>query len=90
MTRVSVSELKAQLSKYLREVRRGGEVQILDRGVPVAMLVAIPASQKREPDDERRARLIREGVLRPGTGDARAVLSKPLYAAEREGFRVLA
>ena len=77
MSRVSVSELKAQLSKYLREVRRGGEVQILDRGVPVAMLIGMPSSKGKEPDDERRARLIRDGVLRPGTGDARAILAKP-------------
>ena len=78
MTRASVSELKAQLSKYLREVRRGGEVQILDRGVPVALLIAIPSGEGRAPDDERRERLIRSGVLRPGTGDATAVLAKPL------------
>ena len=77
MTRVSVSELKAQLSRYIREVRRGGEVQILDRGEPVAMLVAIPGARSKEPDDERRERLIRAGVLRPGTGDARAILAKP-------------
>jgi hypothetical protein len=30
------------------------------------MLVAIPASHHREPDDDRIARLIREGALRPG------------------------
>jgi prevent-host-death family protein len=78
MTRVSISELKARLSKYIREVRRGGEVQILDRGEPVAMLVAIPSTEARTDDDERRERLIRAGILRPGTGDARAVLAKPL------------
>jgi len=36
METASVSELKAHLSKYLRMVRRGGEVQILDHGRPVA------------------------------------------------------
>lgn len=36
MTTVSISELKANLSRYVREVRRGGEVQVLDRGKPVA------------------------------------------------------
>ncbi|HEY7514112.1 MAG TPA: type II toxin-antitoxin system prevent-host-death family antitoxin, partial [Vicinamibacteria bacterium] len=44
MTRVSVTDLKAHLSRYLREVRRGGEVQILERGVPVARLTALPAA----------------------------------------------
>ncbi|MDD9980998.1 MAG: type II toxin-antitoxin system prevent-host-death family antitoxin [Gammaproteobacteria bacterium] len=37
MTTASVSDLKANLSRYLREVRRGGEVQILDRGAPVSV-----------------------------------------------------
>ena len=75
MTRVSVSELKANLSKYLREVKRGGEVQVLDRGVPVARLMPLPAGA--ESDDERRERLIREGVILPGTGDAGAILERP-------------
>ena len=39
MQTASVSELKANLSRYLREVRRGGEVQVLNRGTPVARLV---------------------------------------------------
>ncbi len=78
MTRVSVTELKARLSKYLREVQRGGEIQILDRGVPVAQLTAIPSGNGRTGADERRERLIRSGVLRPGTGNADAVLAKPL------------
>ena len=39
MTTASISELKANLSRYLREVRRGNEVEVLDRGAPVATLV---------------------------------------------------
>lgn len=35
---LSVSDLKARLSQYLQEVRSGGEVLVLDRGVPVARL----------------------------------------------------
>ena len=72
MPTASVSELKANLSRYLREVRRGGEVQVLDRGAPVARLVPPVAGQS----DERQ-RLIAAGVLRPGTGDASAVLQRP-------------
>jgi len=33
MTPASISELKANLSRYVNEARRGGEVQILDRGM---------------------------------------------------------
>lgn len=72
MNTASVSELKANLSRYLREVRRGGEVQVLDRGTPVARIVPPVASK----DDELQ-RLIASGFLRPGKGDAGAVLDRP-------------
>ena len=73
MSAASVSELKANLSRYLREVRRGGEVEVLDRGAPVARLVpAAPGG-----DQGVRERLIGAGLLRPGTGNAAAVLELP-------------
>jgi prevent-host-death family protein len=73
MKTVSVSELKANLSKFLREVRRGGEIQVLDRGVPVARLTNPgPASSGRE--DDRRRRLVSAGILRAGSGKVAAVL----------------
>jgi prevent-host-death family protein len=72
MTSVSVSDLKARLSRYLREVRRGGEVQVLDRGVPVARLTGLRGAAAEVED--RRARLVEAGILRPGRGDAAAVL----------------
>ena len=37
--RVRISELKAHLSEYLRHVRRGHTVEVLDRETPVAKLV---------------------------------------------------
>lgn len=78
MSRASISELKANLSKYLREVRRGGEVQILDRGTPVAWLkpaveLGIDANQ----EEALRTKLIRDGVLTPGTESARKILDEP-------------
>lgn len=75
MERVSVSNLKAHLSHYLRQVRKGGEVQVLDRGTPVAMLTALPPSKVRE-DDQRLQRLVESGVVRPGSGDARKILEE--------------
>lgn len=71
MTTVSISDLKANLSRYIREVRRGGEVQVLDRGTPVARL-APPAAT----GDGLRQTLIRTGLLRPGTGKAAAILEE--------------
>lgn len=77
MTRVSVSQLKAHLSRYLREVRRGGEVQVLDRGVPVARLTGLSSAEVAA-DGERRQSLVRAGILRPGTGNARTILDREL------------
>ena len=73
MTTVSISELKANLSRYLREVRRGGEVQVLDRGAPVARLVPATAGD----DEGIRKRLIGTGLLRPGNAVAAAILDEP-------------
>lgn len=73
MTTVSISELKANLSRYVREVRRGGEVQVLDRGKPVARLVPPAAEHNRGV----RERLISQGLLRPGKGGAAAILNEP-------------
>jgi prevent-host-death family protein len=72
MKTVSVSELKARISAYLRWVKRGGEVQVLERGVPVARLVPVAGS-----DPGRRQRLASLGVLRLGTGDAHGILDEP-------------
>ena len=77
MTRVAISELKAHLSRYLREVRRGGEVQVLDRGVPVARIVGVRSDS--QGDQDRRTRLVKSGVLRSGSGDAsEALAAEPL------------
>lgn len=39
MKRVGVAALKAHLSEYLRIVRRGGTVLVLDRDTPIARIV---------------------------------------------------
>ena len=71
MKTVSVSVLKAQLSHYLREVARGGEIQVVDRGVPVARITGATGSGD---NDARRERLAASGVLRLGNGEMKRVL----------------
>ena len=68
MKTASVSDLKANLSRYLREVLRGGEIQVLDRGVPIARLVPLAPAGAGQ-DKARRQELISAGVLRPGSGN---------------------
>jgi prevent-host-death family protein len=39
MRRVGIATLKAHLSEYLRDVRRGRTVTVVDRDTPIAQLV---------------------------------------------------
>jgi prevent-host-death family protein len=39
MKTVGIAELKARLSEYLRVVRRGQEITVLDRETPIARIV---------------------------------------------------
>ncbi len=43
MERVGVAELKDRLSKYLRAVEGGLEVEVTDRDRPIARIVAVDA-----------------------------------------------
>jgi prevent-host-death family protein len=63
MKRATISEAKNQLSALIRRVRRGEEVLILDRDVPVARLVPI-AKMTRGDEDHLLAELERRGVIR--------------------------
>jgi prevent-host-death family protein len=64
MRTAAVSTLKAKLSEYLALVKGGEEVIVTDRGRPVAHIVPI---SKEVAEDERIARLVARGVLRPPT-----------------------
>jgi len=62
MEKVSVSKLKNQLSAYLKKVEAGQTLIVTDRNRPVAQLTPFP---ERESDDDRIARLVERGILRP-------------------------
>jgi prevent-host-death family protein len=64
--------LKENLSRYIRSVQRGGEVQVVSRGRPVARLVGMRGTKLN--DSEQRERLIAAGVLRAGEGDVSGAL----------------
>jgi prevent-host-death family protein len=86
MKNASVSELKAGLSRYLDMVRRGSEVQILERGVPIARLVGL--SRAPAGDDQRKIdRLVKAGVVRRGAGSLRWVLKEPPVVAAKAKLR---
>jgi prevent-host-death family protein len=63
MKRVSVSELKNKLSHYLRLVKKGEVVEVLERNVPIARLAAVePWKAER---DAYLKDLERRGILKP-------------------------
>jgi len=86
MREVRIAELKAKLSEYLRAVRRGETVVVLDRETPVAQIVPV------RPLSSLRIRKPAPGAPRPN----RVPLPKParldidivdLLLEERQGHR---
>ena len=65
MVKATISELKNQLSAYIKKVRAGETVLIYDRDELVARLEGVPAAIEPE---EHLARLERAGVIRRGSG----------------------
>jgi len=64
MEKATISEIKNHLSRYLRMVRAGEPVLILDRDRPVARLESLAPG---DPQDDRLGRLEREGTVRRAT-----------------------
>lgn len=61
MESVTIAELKASLSKYLRRVRAGEEILVCDRAVPVGKLVPLTLDEDVE---ARELELAAAGILR--------------------------
>jgi len=80
-TEVKIAELKSKLSEYLRSVRRGNEIVIKDREMPIARIVPYeerpqgerlairPAQGSLEEVDRIMANLPRPKGLKPGDLD---------------------
>ncbi len=64
MRTVTVSKLKASLSEYLRRVKAGEEVQVSERGRPIAKLVPLTGG---EALTDHVAELARHGLARVGS-----------------------
>ena len=61
MIRTSVTDLKNQLSKYLRLVKQGETVEVLERSIPIARLEGL--SKPASGETAVRDRLIADGIL---------------------------
>jgi prevent-host-death family protein len=61
MERVGIRDLKQHASSVIRRVSSGEEIEVTDRGRPVARIVPIPQGDEYE-------RLIADGEVSPGSG----------------------
>ena len=101
MEKTTISQLKARLSAYLKKVRAGQTILILDRDEPVARLERVgggsQGSAGSSGDEDRLIRLERAGLLRratrrvsltalrQGAPRARAIVLEALLEERREG-----
>jgi antitoxin (DNA-binding transcriptional repressor) of toxin-antitoxin stability system len=66
MEKTTISRLKARLSAYLKKVRAGQIILILDRDEPIARLERVGGTSAGAGAEDRLARLERGGLLRRG------------------------
>lgn len=87
MEKATISEIKSRLSAYLKKVKAGQAILILDRDQPVARLERVEADA--HPED-RLTRLERAGLLRRATHPVSAeALRGPAPRASRSVLEAL-
>jgi prevent-host-death family protein len=74
MTKVTVTELKNKLSEYLRLVKQGETIEVIERSVPIARIEAVERSTAGK--DRSLERLIRAGMISPALRKPRRELLK--------------
>lgn len=88
MKRVAVTDLKNRLSEYLRLVKRGETIEIMERSTPIARIEALPPASAT--GKERLAKLVREGLLqRPRAKRDLRVLRRPPVPSAGGAVRAL-
>lgn len=86
--RVTVTDLKNQLSRYLRLVKQGETIVVLEHSVPIARLQRIPFG--RIDPKEGLGFLIRDGVVTPASKEpARELVQRPPVPCSEDPVRVL-
>ena len=65
MIKANISEVKNRLSHYLRLVKGGEEIVILDRNTPLARIIHISQSTERETGESWIKEVERTGIVTP-------------------------
>jgi antitoxin (DNA-binding transcriptional repressor) of toxin-antitoxin stability system len=87
MKQVSVTELKNQLSRYLRLVKQGVTVEVLERSVPIARLEALRDPGRRGSADLEG--LVRDGIVARAARKPRSGRLPPPVRARGDAVRAL-
>jgi prevent-host-death family protein len=88
MLRVTVTELKNRLSHYLRLVKSGETIEVLERRVPVAVFHGV--SQRLVGVDSLLERLERDGIVsRPTKKPGKELLKEPPVPCKLDPVKVL-
>ena len=83
MKTAAVSELRARLGEFLRQVKAGNEVLITDRGKPVARLIPISGASAGK---ESLSLLEKQGLIKIGSGKLPKNFWKMSRAEDRQGL----
>lgn len=88
MRRVTVTQLKNQLSRYLRMVKQGETLEVVERAVPIARMEGIERDGSGR--DSHLNRLLRDGIV---TGASRSAskdwLKKPPLGSKVDPVKVM-
>jgi prevent-host-death family protein len=88
MIQATVTELKNRLSYYLRLVKQGESIEVLDRSVPIARIQGIEPPSGR--DQAQLERLLKDGVVSPAARKpAKDFLKTPPIACKVDPVEVL-
>ena len=65
MLRVTISEMRNRLSHYLRLVKGGEEIEILDRDTPIARVIQIPNREGGAKESSWVKEMEKLGIIQP-------------------------
>lgn len=88
MKRVAVTELKNRLSEFLRMVKRGETLEVLEHSVPIARIEGVTGANRS--DKGRLQRLVSEGLVTPARKKPNLkFLELPLLPCRADAVQIL-
>jgi prevent-host-death family protein len=86
MKQVSVTDLKNQLSRYLRLVKRGEIIEILEHSIPIARIESVHGESQ---GNDHLERLRRDGIVLPARRSTPSALDEPPVPCRGDAVRAV-